>query len=483
MLRKYQSDVIKKVNDFMKKDKDKELIIKLYTGLGKTYLMPRIAKEILDKYNVLISSDILQLINQLEEHFKNMSLNISRIVSDNDSIILGSITLASEQTLYNRLERIKFKHNKDLVILYDEAHKRRNGERFISIINKLKPVKLIGFTATPFDQKGNLISNNIYEPIKYTDAEELGYIARAKYVIPHFIKKMNFEDLKVSGFDYSQESIRKLYKEQFFKDEFKNFFKSLDNRQTLIFCSNIDMANDIAKLLNVNVFHSKNHHENLVNDFKNGKIKVLVGVTSLTTGFDAPNIERIIDLRPTKIKSLFYQMIGRGSRITKNKKEFEYICLSNNLFVHGIPEIDNGKDSKMISAIFKTIKDNNYAFSYKDINKNLSFYEKQISLASATIEQLKILFEYTDDVRMIVNIINEVNRRKKGYYLRGSIIEKIIYEMNFYLEKLEKFNKKKSTIKAYKTRLRNIVNSGSRIENFKSFPKWFYEQTIKKYKF
>ena len=106
-LRPYQESIIDRTKKFLS-EPSKELIIKLHTGLGKTFVMPRLAL-VLNKqgYNVLVLSDIMQLIFQLDEHFRNMRLNVSKIVSNEKTYDLSGIVLASEQTLYNVLKKEK----------------------------------------------------------------------------------------------------------------------------------------------------------------------------------------------------------------------------------------------------------------------------------------------------------------------------------------------------------------------------------------
>lgn len=327
-LRPYQQKIIDRINEFIN-EPEKELIIKLYTGLGKTFLMPRIAKELNQQgYNVLVLSDIMQLIKQLEEHFENMSLNVSKIVSNARNSSLSSITLASEQTLYNRLKNVNKIDN--LVILYDEAHKRRFGYRFTEIINKLEPVKLIGFSATPFDMNGVLLFDNIYEPISYQEAIEQGYLTPIKYFIPKVVEQIDFDSIdKGSNLDYSAKDITKLYNTKEFKDWFTDWFynNQFDKRKTLIFTGSIEQAELVYKWLNNNVcelVHSKrkdDENQQCINEFKNGNCNVLISVTSLTTGFDSPNVTDIINLRPTKSIALLHQCVGRGSRINKKLDE------------------------------------------------------------------------------------------------------------------------------------------------------------------
>ena len=113
-LRNYQKKIIKRTKEFIDSD-EKELVIELYTGLGKTYMIPYIANELVSSgYQVYIVSDISQLINQLKEHFKNQSLKVS-ILNDNEQTDKNSpIILSTDQTLYNRLKNNKLEPTNEI---------------------------------------------------------------------------------------------------------------------------------------------------------------------------------------------------------------------------------------------------------------------------------------------------------------------------------------------------------------------------------
>lgn len=496
-LRPYQQKIINRCIDFIL-EPSKELIIKLHTGLGKTFIMPRLALVLNKKgFNVLVLSDVNQLVHQLDEHFRNMNLNVFKIVSDEQNTTLGSITLSMEQTLYNRLKSVNKIDN--LIILYDEAHKRRFGDRFTKIIEYLEPKKLIGFTATPYDMHGVALFDNIYEPISFYEAEKKRYLTPIEYKIPTWIEKLDFDSIDGgSNIDYSSDKINKLYNTKEFKQWFKEFYKSLEPKQTLIFTSNIEMAEWVGSLINAKTFHSKNNNQEVIDEFRKGWIKTIVGVTSLTTGFDAPNIERIINLRPTKSIPLFIQMVGRGSRLHEGKEKCELIDITNCLLNFGFPEEFKGfitKDeakqfkakSTLIEKYFELNKQNKEILILnKETIENFTnslVLLKNKSLIKYSVEELKQAFIFAEEPREIVLIANEFHRRKYGWFLKTRTIEKIIYEMEKYANKLDEYGKRKSTIKAYKTRIRNILNQGKKLASMIYFPKWFYNETIKKYKF
>jgi DNA repair protein RadD len=117
-----------------------------------------------------------------------------------------------------------------------------------------------------------------------------------------------------------------------------------DRQSCLIFASGIKHGEHIANILrkeyNVEVEcvfgeTSSLFREQYIEDFKSGKLKYLVNVGVLTTGFDAPNIDCIVLLRPTMSPGLFYQMTGRGFRLYPGKKECLVLDFGGNIMRHG----------------------------------------------------------------------------------------------------------------------------------------------------
>ncbi len=505
-LRDYQKKVIERTKEFVGSNK-KELVIELFTGLGKTFLIPHIAKELVGSgYQVYIISDISQLINQLRDHFKNISLEVS-ILNDNERTDKNSpIILSTDQTLYNRLKNNKLEPTGKIALIADEYHKRIEGDRFKLILDKLEPTKKIGLTATPFDFNGIKMFDNTFCPISQRKAEEKGYLSPIKYYIPRIVTTMDFEKIDKGVADYSAEDIRKLYSDKQFKEWFVKFAKSLvlNKRQTLVFTSNIAMAEEYCSLIKkieptAEVVHSKqdkDKNQQVIDDFKRGKIKTLVSVTSLTIGFDAPNVDTIINLRPTKSFPLFFQMVGRGSRIYEDKKFTEFYDITDCLIRMGIPEdfipFKDKKEFKkhklqqtMVEQLINRTNEEVVEITREKI-EDFEVYLEELernSLHLLSVDELRDLFNATSNVRLLVLIANEYHRRKYGWMLRTKTIEWIIKNMEDVLEKLSVYNKEASTIKAYKTRIRNILNSGKKLASMGHFPDWFYKETINKYGF
>jgi superfamily II DNA/RNA helicase len=115
------------------------------------------------------------------------------------------------------------------------------------------------------------------------------------------------------------------------------------NKKTLIFNNGINTSlfvYDLFKRAGMPIAHldnttTKKERANILKWFKETPNAILTSVSILTTGFDEPSVESIILNRATKSLTLYYQMIGRGSRIFKNKDTFDVIDLGNNFHRFG----------------------------------------------------------------------------------------------------------------------------------------------------
>jgi DNA repair protein RadD len=96
----------------------------------------------------------------------------------------------------------------------------------------------------------------------------------------------------------------------------------------------------------------------LISDYKSGKIKALVNCDVLTTGFDAPNTDMIVMLRPTHSPGLYVQMMGRGMRIAEGKKDCLILDFAKNIERHGpinqIAPNQKGQRKKTGEALVKS---------------------------------------------------------------------------------------------------------------------------------
>jgi DNA repair protein RadD len=142
--------------------------------------------------------------------------------------------------------------------------------------------------------------------------------------------------------------------------------KGANRKQWLIFCAGINHAEMVSGILNANNIASRVvtgdtnqlQRDKLIADYKKGDIRALVNCDVLTTGFDAPNTDLIIMLRPTHSPGLYVQMMGRGMRIAEGKKDCLILDFAKNIERHGpinqIAPNQKGKRKKTGEALVKS---------------------------------------------------------------------------------------------------------------------------------
>ena len=192
------------------------------------------------------------------------------------------------------------------------------------------------------------------------------------------------------------------------------------NRKTLIFNNGINtslIVYDTFKNAGYNIKHldntaTKKERANILKWFKETPDAILTSVSILTTGFDEPTVENIIINRATKSLTLYYQMIGRGSRILNNKPSFDVIDLGNNFYRFG----EWGSDINW-QQIFK--------FPDNYLDNIVSDEEIESRFRYEMPEEIKILFSNSENIYFNVNevYVNSLRNGKSSKVVLQEAIE------------------------------------------------------------
>lgn len=242
------------------------------------------------------------------------------------------IVVASIQTLYNRLDRIKPEYF-DLVI-YDECH-HGAAVTYLKTIRHFKPKLLTGWTATP-KRLDNLSLSNIFQKIVFDYPIEQGikdgWLCELEaYQIR---TRASLEKVHRVAGDFNQRELSEVVdcpeRNALIVDKYNQY---CNGEQAIAFCVDIDHAYHlrdafvekgvIAEAIVSDQNRCPNRAE-IVEQFKKGNIQVLVNVEILTEGFDYEDIGAILMARPTQSESLYIQGIGRGTRLKSEKFKQRY---------------------------------------------------------------------------------------------------------------------------------------------------------------
>ena len=354
-LRRWQEKVINEFPDIIKNYR--KFILKAPTGAGKTVLASEIIKKFYNKKKIVVLCHRLVLLEQLERGLANLhkvkKLGLSETGKPFDTYeVLISTNLRSRDFL---LEAIK---QCDLLII-DEAHRvSPNGQAYKELLdefnlNASENSKLLGLTASPErrtgDQKDQL-GLAFDAIIDCADIEELikeKVLVPAQYE-PYFIHDLDLTKLDISTGDFPVEQLSNAIIKSSMIEYACNIY--LDNRKKIKnipisawFCPDVLVAEEtkrqIEKInLNVELITAKTPLKTrleILKKHEEGKMECLVSVGVLSEGWDNPNCNIIVHLRPTLSKVFWGQSVGRGLRSAKDKETCLVIDVSSNYLTFG----------------------------------------------------------------------------------------------------------------------------------------------------
>ena len=324
---------------------DYHLLYQLPTGGGKTVIFSEIVRRYISKYNkkVLVLTHRIELSKQTsnmlgEFGVPNKIINSTANLDDQDNY---HCFVAMVETLKNRLTDDKLDISDIGLVIVDEAH----YNSFTKIFKFFDDSFILGVTATP-------LSSNIKLPM-YENYKELYVGETIEHLIEnHYLASANMYSYNVgltslevgANGDYTVKSSEDLYTNVDMLSKLVSAYEETSKgKKTLIFNNGIHTSIQvfhafkragypIAHLDNTN---TKKERDFILRWFKKTPNAIITYVSILTTGFDEPTIESIILNRATKSLTLYYQMIGRGSRILDNKTTFNVVDLGNNFHRFG----------------------------------------------------------------------------------------------------------------------------------------------------
>lgn len=325
-LRPYQEESKRAVFNEWEQGILKTLLV-LPTGTGKTIVFAAITNDCVQKgERVLILAHRGELLEQAADKIKK-STGLECAVEKADESCLNSwyrITVGSVQSLMREKRLNQFdKHYFDTIII-DEAH-HCISESYQRILDYFSDAKVLGVTATPDrgDMKnlGQVFDSLAYE---YTlpKAIKEGYLSPIKALtIP---LKLDLSSVSTQAGDFKASEIGTAL-DPYLEQIAVEMTKYCTDRKTVVFLPLIKTSQKFRDLLNKHGFRaaevngSSDDRTEILKDFENNKYNVLCNSMLLTEGWDCPDVDCIVVLRPTKVRSLYCQMVGRGTRLSKGK--------------------------------------------------------------------------------------------------------------------------------------------------------------------
>jgi superfamily II DNA or RNA helicase len=342
----YKKDALQEIfRRFEDAPQDYHLLYQLPTGGGKTVIFSEIVRRYLEKFKkkVLVLTHRIELSKQTSKMLdefgvNNKIINSTAKLDDQDEY---SCFVAMVETLKNRLNDEKLDISDIGLVIVDEAH----YNSFTKIFKFFDKSFILGVTATP-------LSSNVKLPM-YENYQELFVGESIQHLIDNeYLASANLYSYNVgltslevgANGDYTVKSSEDLYTNSDMLSKLVSAYEeTAKGKKTLIFNNGINTSIQvyhafkkagypIAHLDNTN---TRKERDFILKWFHKTPNAIITSVSILTTGFDEPSIEAIILNRATKSLTLYYQMIGRGSRIYSKKNTFEVIDLGNNFHRFG----------------------------------------------------------------------------------------------------------------------------------------------------
>lgn len=305
---------------------DKTLLV-LPTGCGKTIVFAKVAEECVRRgKRVLIMAHRGELLEQASDKiYKTTGLRCA--VEKAEETCLGSwfrITVGSVQSLQREKRLSRFPDDYFDAIIIDEAH-HCISDGYQKVLKYFSDAKVLGVTATP--DRGDMQNlGQYFETLAYEytlpKAIREGYLSPIKALtIP---LKLDLSGVEIQAGDFKSGEIATAldpYLEQI-ASEMEKYCK---DRKTVVFLPLIKTSQKFRDILNTHGFQAAEVNGNsddraeVLEAFDRGDYNVLCNSMLLTEGWDCPSVDCIIVLRPTKVRSLYSQMVGRGTRLYPGK--------------------------------------------------------------------------------------------------------------------------------------------------------------------
>lgn len=344
----YQKEALSQIFGKIKDNPESyNLVYQLPTGGGKTVIFSEIARRYIEETGkkVLILTHRIELCNQTSRMLTEFNVN-NKIINSNVKELYDQdeymCFVAMVETLKNRLNDEKLELDQIGLIIIDEAH----YNSFRKLFKYFENCFILGVTATPLSSNMKLPMNDIYsellvgEPVQ--SLVDRGFLAKATTYT--YDVALGTLKIGING-DYTVKSSEELYSNNLMQEKLLYAYEEKSKgKKTLIFNNGINTSlhvyetfkaegYDVMHLDNTN---SRQEREYILKWFKETPGAILTSVGILTTGFDEPTVETIILNRATKSITLYYQMIGRGSRVIGDKKDFTVLDLGNNAARFGL---------------------------------------------------------------------------------------------------------------------------------------------------
>ena len=368
-LRPYQAEARDAILHEWSEGRKRTLLV-LPTGCGKTVCFASVVQEQVNQGGrALIMAHRGELLDQAADKLKQVT-GLECAYEKAGASSLGSwtpVTVGSVQSLCQEKRLAQFPEDYFSTIVVDEAH-HCLSDSYQRVLEHFSGANVLGVTATPdrgdLRNLGRFFDSRAYE---YTMRQAI----HEKYLCPVMAQmiplKLDISSVGVTSGDYNAGEIGTAL-EPYLRQIAREIAENYADRKTVVFLPLIRISQTFCDLLNemgipaAEVNGQSADRAEILRDFERGHYSVLCNSMLLTEGWDCPAVDCIVILRPTKVRSLYQQMVGRGMRLYPGKEELillDFLWLTER---HDLcrPSSLISKDEKIAERIDKQIMDSAY---------------------------------------------------------------------------------------------------------------------------
>ena len=327
-LRPYQQGARDAIHTEWENGHTRTLLV-LPTGTGKTIVFASVAADqVRAGDRVLILAHRGELLEQAADKLQR-STGLVSAVEKAESTCLDSwfrVVVGSVQTLQRTARLERFPRDYFGTIIIDEAH-HAITDGYRRILDYFESAKVLGVTATPdrgdMRNLGEVFDSLAYE-YKLTDAIKEGYLC--KIMAQTIPLQLDISEVGFTSGDYSLGQLGTAL-DPYLEQIAAEMAQRCKGRKTVVFLPLIKTSQKFRDLLNAKGFRAAEvngqsaDRKEVLADFDAGKYNVLCNSMLLTEGWDCPSVDCVVVLRPTKVRSLYSQMVGRGTRLSPGKTD------------------------------------------------------------------------------------------------------------------------------------------------------------------
>lgn len=377
-LRPYQQEARQSIQAEWNKGVKRTLLV-LPTGCGKTIVFSKVTEDRVKLgERVLILAHRGELLDQASDKLEK-STGLKTATEKADQTSIGSwyrVVVGSIQTLMRDKRLQQFAANHFDTIIIDEAH-HCLSDSYQRVLQYFETANVLGVTATP--DRGDMRNlGSFFESLAYEytlpKAIKSGFLSPIKAMtIP---LQINLSAVGQQAGDFKTQDLGTAL-DPYLDSIADEMLRVAKDRKIVVFLPLVKTSQKFTQILNSIGFRAaevngdSQDRSQILEDFDGGKYNVLCNSMLLTEGWDCPSVDCVVVLRPTKVRSLYSQMVGRGTRLFPGKTELLLLDFLWHTERHELchPAHLIAENEEIAQAMTKQIEEAGIALDLEDVEK------------------------------------------------------------------------------------------------------------------